>query len=46
MKQYGIGRATVREAVAGTGVAVVATADLAGLVEGEECDGRPICLGD
>jgi hypothetical protein len=46
MKQYGVGRATVREAVAGTGVAVVATADLAGLVEGEECDGRPICLGD
>jgi CxxC motif-containing protein len=37
---------TLIEDVAGIGVAVVATADLADLVKGEECDGRPICLGD
>jgi len=37
---------TLIEDVAGTGVAVVATADLADLIEGEDCDGRPIRSGD
>jgi CxxC motif-containing protein len=37
---------TLVENVAGTGVAVVATADLADLMEGEDCDGRPIYSGD
>lgn len=37
---------TLIENVAGTGVAVVATADLADLMEGEDCDGRPVCSGD
>ena len=37
---------TLIENVAGTGVAVVATANLADLIEGEDCDGRPICSGD
>jgi CxxC motif-containing protein len=37
---------TLIENVAGTGVAVVATADLADLMEWEDCDGRPICSGD
>lgn len=37
---------TLIENVAGTGVAVVATADLADLMEGEDSDGRPIRSGD
>jgi CxxC motif-containing protein len=37
---------TLIENVAGTGVAVVATADLADLMEWEDCDGRPIRSGD
>ena len=37
---------TLIENAAGTGVAVIATADLADLIEGEDCDGRPICSGD
>jgi len=37
---------TLIENVAGTGVAIVATADLADLIEGEDCDGRPIRSGD
>lgn len=37
---------TLIENVAGTGVAVVATADLADLMERENCNGRPICSGD
>lgn len=37
---------TLIENAAGTGVAVIATADLADLIDGEDCDGRPICSGD
>ena len=37
---------TLIENVAGTGVAVIATADLADLIEGEDRDGRSICSGD
>jgi len=37
---------TLIENVAGTGIAVIATADLADLIEEEDCDGRPIRSGD
>ena len=37
---------TLIENVAGTGVAIVATADLADLIEAEDCDGRPVRSGD
>ena len=37
---------TLIENVAGTGVAVIATADLADLIEGEGRNGRSICSGD
>jgi CxxC motif-containing protein len=37
---------TLIENVARTGVAVIATADLADLMEWEDCDGRPIRSGD
>lgn len=37
---------TLIENVAGTGAAVIATADLADLIEGEDCDGRPSRFGD
>lgn len=37
---------TLIENAAGTGVAVIATADLADLIDGEDCDGRPVCSGD
>jgi CxxC motif-containing protein len=37
---------TLIENVAGTGVAVIATADMADLIEGEDYDGRPIRSGD
>jgi len=37
---------TLIKNVAGTGVAVIATADLADLIEGEDRNGRSICSGD